>query len=62
MHLSAFPLSMRLTRLVRGTHRDDKRGSWPLDYVTSELLVRRMYPLNVFISDYIERQHQFGAL
>lgn len=27
--LSAFPLSVRLTRLVRDTHRDDKRGSWP---------------------------------
>lgn len=62
MLLSAFPLSVRFTCLVRDRLRDDKRGFWPWNYVTSELLVRRMRPLNVFIYDYVEREHQFGAL
>lgn len=29
--LSAFPLSVGLTRPVMGTHGDDTRGAWPWD-------------------------------
>lgn len=45
---SAFPLSVRLTRLVRDTHRDDKRGL-AMRLCNIRAAGKKDAPLNVFI-------------